>query len=125
MRPMCRCFKLVRHGEPMVDTQEPVRAPVGAEVLVRIRAAGVCHSDVMLYDGFVDTGAGRKIGDLDPGRLHRRMFLLAERPVGRQTEFLRRDTRCCQPTQGSAGRFTHSQVSARQAHGMPQSSSRR
>src|SRR5690606_10673560 len=34
------------------------------------------------------------------------------------TEFLRRDTRCCQPTQGSAGRFTHSQVSARQAHGM-------
>ena len=45
----------------MVDTQEPVRAPVGAEVLVRIRAAGVCHSDVMLYDGFVDTGAGRKI----------------------------------------------------------------
>ena len=66
MRPMCRCFKLVRHGEPMVDTQEPVRAPVGAEVLVRIRAAGVCHSDVMLYDGFVDTGAGRKI-DLSRG----------------------------------------------------------
>lgn len=61
MRPMCRCFKLVRHGEPMVDTQEPLRAPAPGEVLVRIRAAGVCHSDVMLYDGYVDSGTGRKI----------------------------------------------------------------
>lgn len=61
MRPMCRCFKLVRHGEPLVDTTEPLRAPAAGEVVVRILAAGVCHSDVMLYDGFVDTGTGRKI----------------------------------------------------------------
>jgi Zn-dependent alcohol dehydrogenase len=61
MRPMCRCFKLVQHGQPMVDTQEPLREPAAGEVVVRILAAGVCHSDVMLYDGFVDTGTGRKI----------------------------------------------------------------
>lgn len=61
MRPMCRCFKLVQHGQPMVDTQEPLRAPAAGEVVVRILAAGVCHSDVMLYDGYVDSGTGRKI----------------------------------------------------------------
>lgn len=66
MRPICRCFKLVRHGEPMVDTTEPLREPAAGEVIVRILAAGVCHSDVMLYDGFVDTGTGRKI-DLSRG----------------------------------------------------------
>lgn len=61
MRPMCRCFKLVRHGEALVDTTEPLRAPGAGEVVVRILAAGVCHSDVMLYDGYVDSGTGRKI----------------------------------------------------------------
>ncbi len=66
MRPMCRCFKLVRHGEPMVESNEPLREPVAGEVVVRIRAAGVCHSDVMLYDGFVDSGNGRKV-DLSRG----------------------------------------------------------
>lgn len=66
MRPMCRCFKLVQHGQPMVDTQETLREPAAGEVVVRILAAGVCHSDVMLYDGYVDTGTGRKI-DLSRG----------------------------------------------------------
>ena len=66
MRPICRCFKLVRHGEPLVETEEALREPAPGEVVVRILAAGVCHSDVMLYDGFVDTGAGRKI-DLSRG----------------------------------------------------------
>ncbi|HWS75326.1 MAG TPA: alcohol dehydrogenase [Quisquiliibacterium sp.] len=61
MRPMCRCFKLIRHGEPLVDTQEPLREPAAGEVVVRILAAGVCHSDVMLHDGYVDSGTGRKI----------------------------------------------------------------
>ncbi len=66
MRPICRCFKLVQHGEPLVDTQEPLREPGSGEVLVRILAAGVCHSDVMIHEGFVDTGGGRKI-DLSRG----------------------------------------------------------
>ena len=66
MRPICRCFKLVRHGEPMVDTQEPLREPGAGEVVVRILAAGVCHSDVMIYDGFVATGTGHKL-DLSRG----------------------------------------------------------
>jgi D-arabinose 1-dehydrogenase-like Zn-dependent alcohol dehydrogenase len=66
MRPICRCFKLVHHGEPLVDTQEPLREPAAGEVVVRILAAGVCHSDVMIYDGFVDTGGGHKL-DLSRG----------------------------------------------------------
>ncbi|MEN9316804.1 MAG: hypothetical protein RIS35_3197 [Pseudomonadota bacterium] len=60
MRPICRCFKLINHGQPLVDTQESLRNPAPGEVVVRILAAGVCHSDVMLYDGYVDAG-GRKL----------------------------------------------------------------
>ncbi len=61
MRPVCRCFKLITHGQPLVDTTEPLREPRPGEVVVRIRAAGVCHSDCMLQDGYVDTGTGRKL----------------------------------------------------------------
>jgi alcohol dehydrogenase/propanol-preferring alcohol dehydrogenase len=61
MRPICRCFRLVTHGAPLVEERAPLREPGPHEVLVRILAAGVCHSDVMLAEGAVDTGTGRKI----------------------------------------------------------------
>ncbi len=61
MRPICRCFRLVKHGEPLVESSEPLRAANPGEVVVRILAAGVCHSDVMLHEGFVSTGTGRNL----------------------------------------------------------------
>ncbi|MCL4744860.1 MAG: alcohol dehydrogenase [Burkholderiaceae bacterium] len=61
MQRTCRCFRVVTHGEPLVEERLPMREPEGDEVLLRVRAAGVCHSDVFLHEGFIDTGAGRKI----------------------------------------------------------------
>jgi alcohol dehydrogenase/propanol-preferring alcohol dehydrogenase len=58
---MCRCFSLVANGQPLADTRRELAEPTGTEVLVRIRAAGVCHSDLMLMDGYIDSGTGRKL----------------------------------------------------------------
>jgi D-arabinose 1-dehydrogenase-like Zn-dependent alcohol dehydrogenase len=49
------------HGQPLTDERRAFGDPEGAGVLVRILAAGVCHSDIMLHDGFVDAGGGRKV----------------------------------------------------------------
>ena len=34
--------------------------PQGAEVLVRVTRAGVCHSDVHIWDGYFDLGGGKR-----------------------------------------------------------------
>jgi len=45
----------------------PTPEPVGSEVLVRVLAAGVCHSDVHLRDGFYDLGGGKRLWLTDRG----------------------------------------------------------
>ena len=40
---------------------ETTPSPNGREVLVRITACGVCHSDVHLRDGYFDLGGGKKV----------------------------------------------------------------
>jgi alcohol dehydrogenase/propanol-preferring alcohol dehydrogenase len=42
----------------LVEAKTP--APRGTELLLRVRACGVCHSDVHLRDGFFDLGGGRQ-----------------------------------------------------------------
>ncbi len=61
MQRMCRCFTLVNHGQPLIDERRDWGQPQGSEVFVKILAAGVCHSDIMLHDGYVDAGGGRRI----------------------------------------------------------------
>ncbi len=61
MRPVCRCFRLLTHAAPLVEENLPLREPGPHEVLVRIRAVGVCHSDLFLQEGAIDAGTGRKI----------------------------------------------------------------
>lgn len=60
-------YQLTEFGRPLrhVDRETPV--PVGDEVLLRVTACGVCHSDVHLCDGFFDLGQGRRV-DLSRGR---------------------------------------------------------
>jgi D-arabinose 1-dehydrogenase-like Zn-dependent alcohol dehydrogenase len=53
-------------GERLREYAEPLPEPKGAEVLVRITASGVCHSDVHFWEGFFDMGNGRK-SDLTRG----------------------------------------------------------
>lgn len=55
-----RCFQLVAFGEPLAPAQGFAPVPTGTEVVLRVRGAGVCHSDVHLWEGFHDYGGGRR-----------------------------------------------------------------
>ncbi len=39
----------------------PTPKPTGTEVLLKVLAAGVCHSDLHLSDGYFDLGGGKKL----------------------------------------------------------------
>ena len=64
---MMRCYCVTRHFEPLERRDNPVPVPQGREVLVRVRAAGVCHSDIHIWEGQYDLGAGKKITLKDRG----------------------------------------------------------
>jgi D-arabinose 1-dehydrogenase-like Zn-dependent alcohol dehydrogenase len=55
-----KSYKVVEFGQPLQRVEQPTPAPTGTQVLVRITAAGVCHSDVHLWEGYFDMGGGNK-----------------------------------------------------------------
>ena len=63
-----KSYKVVEFGKPLQKFEEANPAPQGTEVLVRITAAGVCHSDVNLWEGYFDMGGGNKISLMNPPR---------------------------------------------------------
>jgi D-arabinose 1-dehydrogenase-like Zn-dependent alcohol dehydrogenase len=48
-------------GAPLEAIETPTPVPQGTEVLLKVRHAGVCHSDVHLHDGYFDLGGGKKL----------------------------------------------------------------
>ena len=60
-----RSYKLTQFGAPLSEVIESPPAPKGAQVLVRVSACGVCHSDLHIADGYLDLGQGQKL-DLAP-----------------------------------------------------------
>ena len=60
-----RCHRLVAFGDGLRAQTQYVPEPTGTEVLVRVLAAGVCHSDLHLVDGFYDLGGGRQLSFAD------------------------------------------------------------
>ncbi len=60
-------YQLTRFGGPLERVEGSPPEPAGTEVLLRIEACGVCHSDLHLQDGFFDMGGGRRL-DLSKGR---------------------------------------------------------
>ena len=54
-------YQLAQFGQPLHRTEGTTPSPTGDEVLLRVSACGVCHSDVHLYDGFFDLGEGQKV----------------------------------------------------------------
>ncbi|KNZ33065.1 MAG: hypothetical protein AD742_08355 [Methylibium sp. NZG] len=55
-----------RIGARLQAAADPLPQPTGTEVLLRVQACGVCHSDLHLADGFFDLGGGLKL-DLAKG----------------------------------------------------------
>ena len=58
---------LVQYGAPLVETRAALPTPQGTEILLRVRACGVCHSDLHLQDGHLDMGEGKRL-DMSAGR---------------------------------------------------------
>jgi propanol-preferring alcohol dehydrogenase len=56
-----RAMQIVEWGRPLEARDYPDPEPRGEEVLLRVEAAGVCHSDVHIWDGHFDLGGGRQI----------------------------------------------------------------
>jgi D-arabinose 1-dehydrogenase-like Zn-dependent alcohol dehydrogenase len=62
-----RSYRVFEFGQPLRPADHPLPVPVGAEVLLRVEAAGVCHSDLHIWEGGYDLGAGRRLMLKDRG----------------------------------------------------------
>lgn len=60
-------YDVVDFGAPLKRTEKPTPKPQGSEVLLRVLAAGVCHSDIHIWDGWYDLGGGKKLMAKDRG----------------------------------------------------------
>ena len=56
-----RSYQLIGFGEPLQEKQSLCPEPTGSQVVLRVLAAGVCHSDLHICEGHHDLGGGRKI----------------------------------------------------------------
>jgi propanol-preferring alcohol dehydrogenase len=54
-----RSFQVCRCGEPMQFAERVDPKPTGSEVLLKVLAAGVCHSDLHIWEGFYNMGGGK------------------------------------------------------------------
>ena len=62
-----RMFQVCVCGEPLQCNEAPTPEPKGTEVLLKVLAAGVCHSDIHLADGWFDLGGGKRMSLQDRG----------------------------------------------------------
>src|SRR6476660_7692539 len=61
------CYCVTKHNAPLERMDCPTPEPKGAEVLIRMTAAGVCHSDIHIWEGVYDLGSGNKMTLKDRG----------------------------------------------------------
>jgi D-arabinose 1-dehydrogenase-like Zn-dependent alcohol dehydrogenase len=62
-----KSYQVVEFGKPLELREYDNPIPIEEEVLIKISACGVCHSDIHLTDGFFDLGNGEKITLADRG----------------------------------------------------------
>jgi len=62
-----KSYDVVEFHEPLQARERPTPVPQGSEVLLRMLAAGVCHSDLHIWDGEYDLGGGRTLKMRDRG----------------------------------------------------------
>ncbi len=56
-----RCYCVLHHGQPLELVEKPMPEPQGTEVLIKVKAAGVCHTDLHLWEGHYAMGGGKKL----------------------------------------------------------------
>lgn len=60
-------MQTMANAAPLERTAFDVPAPSGSEIVLRVLAAGVCHTDLHLLDGFFDLGRGRRLDMAERG----------------------------------------------------------
>jgi D-arabinose 1-dehydrogenase-like Zn-dependent alcohol dehydrogenase len=56
-----KSFKVTDFNAPLQEVDAPTPQPEGTQVLIKVKAAGVCHSDLHIWEGFYDLGHGKKL----------------------------------------------------------------
>lgn len=57
----------MHHGQPLELVDKPIPQPQGSEVLVKVSAAGLCHTDLHIWEGGYDLGGGKRLNMADRG----------------------------------------------------------
>jgi D-arabinose 1-dehydrogenase-like Zn-dependent alcohol dehydrogenase len=73
-------WEIVEHGKPLQKALKETPKPQGTEVLMRITRAGVCHSDLHIWDGYFDLGGGKRFYVKERGCVP--PFTLGHEPFG-------------------------------------------
>lgn len=62
-----KTYSIVEFGAPLAEREVPVPAAEGRSVVVKMKAAGICHSDLHIWEGGYDLGHGKRISIVDRG----------------------------------------------------------
>jgi D-arabinose 1-dehydrogenase-like Zn-dependent alcohol dehydrogenase len=73
-------YQIIEHGRPLQKVLATTPEPQGSEVLVRITRAGVCHSDLHIWEGYFDLGGGKRFYVKERGCIP--PFTLGHEPLG-------------------------------------------
>ncbi len=73
-------YQIAEHGKPLQRVVNETPAPKGTEVLLRVTRAGVCHSDLHIWDGYFDLGGGKRFYVRERGCVP--PFTLGHEPFG-------------------------------------------
>ncbi|MFA4913305.1 MAG: alcohol dehydrogenase catalytic domain-containing protein, partial [Burkholderiaceae bacterium] len=60
-------YQVTSFGGPLQKAQVDTPAPQGSEVLLKVLAAGVCHTDIHTWHGSYDLGGGKRLSMQDRG----------------------------------------------------------
>ena len=55
-----KSYKVTDFNAPLEEISVDTPQPIGTQVLIKVKAAGVCHSDLHIWEGGYDLGHGRK-----------------------------------------------------------------
>ncbi|MGP9810013.1 alcohol dehydrogenase [Rhodopseudomonas sp. NSM] len=55
-----KSFRVSGFGQPLSEENRPTPELTGTQVLLRVKAAGICHSDLHIWEGGYELGHGRK-----------------------------------------------------------------
>jgi alcohol dehydrogenase/propanol-preferring alcohol dehydrogenase len=59
-RETMKSFQVSDFNAPLKEVDQVTPQPSGTQVLIKVKAAGVCHSDLHIWEGGYDLGHGRK-----------------------------------------------------------------